>query len=67
MTLVSSIIGLLATIMPILISALDRRLKATKPPERKLINTVSLLDKTDDEQEVENAWATHDAQLEQLL
>lgn len=67
MTLASSIIGLLATIVPILISALDRRLKVTKPPERKLVNTISLLDKTDEEEQVENVWATHDAQLEQLL
>lgn len=62
----TAILGFLATILPIVLSILDKRM--SKPlPKPKPINYVKNLQETDNEEEIEIVWAEHDDDLERLL
>jgi hypothetical protein len=66
MTIISAVLGILASAMPILLKLLDARL--SKPVERLPARSYTKqLQEVEDEESIEITWAEHDADLEQLL
>ena len=61
MTILSTILGIIATVMPIILEALNRK---TKPVVQ---NYLVDLQEAYDEEDIEIVWAEHDADIEQLL
>lgn len=61
----TAILGLIATILPIVLNLLDKRM--SKPLPKKTINLLEELQEADDEESIEIVWAEHDDDLERLL